>query len=96
MTAYVCTPRASPAVFHPVGGEGNRLLIAGVVDLQAAVLRPHVGDHIPQHLLVLAEHLGGAADRDCMSWCCHGQAARSTGSERREFQRSSAARSVIL
>jgi hypothetical protein len=31
-----------------------------------------------------------------MSWCCHGQAARSTGSGRYQFQGSSAAKLVIL
>jgi hypothetical protein len=31
-----------------------------------------------------------------VSWCCYGQAARSTGMARRQFQGSSAARSLIL
>ena len=43
LTGYVCTPGASPQVF------------VGAVDPQAAVLRLHVGGHVPQQLLVLAE-----------------------------------------
>ena len=82
--------------FHPVGGEGDGLLVVGVVDPEATVLRPHVGGHVPQQILVLAEDLGGTADGDRGARRCQGQAARSTGIARRQFQGSSAARSVIL
>jgi hypothetical protein len=85
-----------PQVFHPVRGEGGGLLVVGVIDPEAAVLRLHVRGHVPQQLLVLAKDLGGATNRYRVSWCCHGQAARSTGMTRRQFQGSSAARSVIL
>jgi hypothetical protein len=37
------------------------------------VLRLYVGDHVPQQLLVLAEKLGSAADREDMAWRCHGK-----------------------
>jgi hypothetical protein len=83
-------------VFHPVRGEGDGLLVVGVIDPEAAVLRLHVRGHVPQQLLVLAKDLGGAADCYRVSWCCHDQAARSTGMARRQFQGSSAARSLIL
>jgi hypothetical protein len=60
------------------------------------VLRLHFRGHIPQQLFVLAKDLGGAANRYRVSWCCHGQSARSTGMARRQFQASSAAKSLIL
>ena len=83
-------------VIHPVGSEGEGLLVIGVVDPEAAVLRLHVGSHVPQQLLVLAEHLGGATDRDRVSRCRHNQAARWTAGGPRQFQGSSAASSVAL
>jgi hypothetical protein len=60
------------------------------------VFRLHIRGHVPQQLLVLAKNLGRAADRDRVSWCCHGQAARATGIAWRQFQGSSAAKSLIL
>ena len=83
-------------VIHPVGSEGEGLLVIGVVDPEAAVLGLHVGGYVPQHLFVLAEDFGGTADGDCGSRRCHGQAARATGGARRQFQGNNAAKSVIL
>ena len=85
-----------PQVFHPVGCEGDGLLVVGVVDPKATVLRSHIRGHVPQQLLVLAEDFCGTAECDRVTWCRHGQAARSTEMGRRQFQGSSAARSVIL
>src|SRR5213080_2993250 len=53
--------RRNPQVFHPVVGEDDGLLVVGVVDPEAAVLRLHIRDHVPQQLLVLAKDLGSAA-----------------------------------
>jgi hypothetical protein len=77
-------------------GEGEGLLIVGIMDPEAAVLRLHVGGHVPQQVLVLAGDLGSAANGDRLTWRCLRQAARSSGNGRRQFQGRSAARSVIL
>jgi Reverse transcriptase (RNA-dependent DNA polymerase) len=81
---------------HGIGRERDGLLVIGVIDPKASVLRLHVRNQLPQQLLVLAKDFCGAADRDRVSWCCHSQAARSSGMARRQFQGSSAAKSVIL
>jgi hypothetical protein len=83
-------------VFHADGGKGDGLLVFDIVDPETAVLRLHVGSHVPEQILVLSEDFGGAADRGRVTWCCQRQAARSRGNGRRQFQGSSAARSVIL
>src|SRR5262245_45194834 len=67
-----------PQVFDPFGRERDGLLVVGVIDPKAAVLRLHVRNQLPQQLLVLAKDFCGAADRDRVSWCCHSQAARSS------------------
>ena len=85
-----------PQVFHSGMGEGDGLLVIGIVDPEAAVLRRHVVNHVPQQFFILAEDLGSAADRDRVTRCCQRQAARSRGNARRQFQGSRAARSVIL
>jgi hypothetical protein len=49
-------------VIHCGGREGDGLMVVGVVDPQAAVLRLHIRGHVPQQGLVLAEDFGGAAE----------------------------------
>jgi hypothetical protein len=51
-----------------VWGEGDGLLVIGVVNPEAAVLRLRIGGNVPQQFLVLAKDLCGAADRDRVCW----------------------------
>ena len=95
MTGYVCTPHLLQ-VFHPGGREGDGLLVVSVVDPEATVLRLHVGGHVPQQRLVLAEDFGGAADGDCVGWRRHGQAARATGIAWRDVPPSNVPNSACL
>jgi len=67
MTDYVCAPRAAPADIHPGRREGDGLLVVGTMDLEAAILWIHLVSQVPQELLVLGEHFGGAADGECES-----------------------------
>jgi hypothetical protein len=39
------------AGIHPVRGEGDGLLVVGVIDSKAAVLRFHFRGHVPQQIL---------------------------------------------
>ncbi len=65
-------------IFHAVRREGDGLLVVGIVDPETAVLRAHVGGHFPEQLLILAEDFGSVADRDRVTWCCHGQSMPSS------------------
>ena len=67
MTDCVCAPRAAPADIHPGRREGDGLLVVGTMDPEAAILWIHLVSQVPQELLVLGEHFGGAADGECES-----------------------------
>jgi hypothetical protein len=56
----------------------------------------HLGESEGNGLLVLAKEFGGTADGDCGGPRHHGQAVPAIGIAWRQFQGSSAARSVIL
>ena len=56
-----------PQIFHPGRREGDGLLVVGTMDPEAAILWIHLVSQVPQELLVLAEHFGGAADGECES-----------------------------
>ena len=65
------------------------------MDPETAVFRFQAVDQVPQHVLVLAEDLGGSTDREHVTWRRHDQAPQSTRTTR-QFQGKTAARSVAL